>query len=85
MRGIAPYTRLAWLTRCHRYSSENFPKLLKLADALAEIGERHDATAGQVALAWVLAQGDDVIPIPGTKKEKVSRHAYFDLACCVSV
>ena len=36
------------------------------------IGEQHDATAGQVALAWLLAQGDNVIPIPGTMKEKVS-------------
>jgi aryl-alcohol dehydrogenase-like predicted oxidoreductase len=36
-----------------------------------ELGEKHHATAGQVTLAWLLAQGDDIIPIPGTKKIKV--------------
>ena len=36
------------------------------------IGEQHNATAGQVALTWLLAQGDNVIPIPGTMKEKIS-------------
>lgn len=51
-----------------RYSKENFPNILKLADGLKTIGDRHNATAGQVALAWLLAQGDDVIPIPGTTK-----------------
>ncbi|OJT04805.1 Aldo-keto reductase yakc [NADP(+)] [Trametes pubescens] len=51
-----------------RYSKENFPNILKIADGLKQIGEKHGATAGQVALAWLLAQGDDVIPIPGTTK-----------------
>jgi len=53
-----------------RYSKENFPNILKLADLLKKVGESYDATAGQVALAWLLAQGEDVIPIPGTKKIK---------------
>lgn len=53
-----------------RYSRENFPNILKLADKMKEIGQRHNATAAQVALAWLLAQGDDIIPIPGTKKIK---------------
>jgi aryl-alcohol dehydrogenase-like predicted oxidoreductase len=53
-----------------RFSAENFPNVLKIADGLKAIGEQHDATAGQVALAWILAQGDDIIPIPGTKKIK---------------
>jgi aryl-alcohol dehydrogenase-like predicted oxidoreductase len=53
-----------------RYSKENFPKILKLAEGLKRIGEKYGATAGQVALAWLLAQGDDIIPIPGTKKIK---------------
>ncbi|OBZ78307.1 Aldo-keto reductase yakc [NADP(+)] [Grifola frondosa] len=51
-----------------RYSRENFPNILKLADGLQRLGERHGASAGQVSLAWLLAQGDDVIPIPGTTK-----------------
>ncbi|KAG2036019.1 Aldo keto reductase [Suillus americanus] len=53
-----------------RYSKENFPNILKLADDLKRVGEQYNATAGQVALAWLLAQGEDVIPIPGTKKIK---------------
>ncbi|KAJ7300908.1 Aldo/keto reductase [Mycena albidolilacea] len=54
-----------------RYSAENFPNILKLAAGLKAIGEKYGgATAGQVALAWVLAQGEDIIPIPGTKKVK---------------
>ncbi|KAJ7114124.1 Aldo/keto reductase [Mycena epipterygia] len=51
-----------------KYNDENFPNILKLANGLKEIGDRHGATAGQIALAWLLAQGDDIIPIPGTKK-----------------
>ena len=54
-----------------RYSKENFPNILKLADGLKEIGKKYNASAGQVALAWVLAQGDDFIPIPGTTKLRV--------------
>jgi len=53
-----------------RYSKENFPRILQLADGLKQIGEKHNATAGQVALAWLLAQGEDIIPIPGTRKTK---------------
>ncbi|KAI0775273.1 Aldo/keto reductase [Trametes elegans] len=51
-----------------RYSKENFPNILKLAHGLQQIGDKYNATAGQVALAWLLAQGEDVIPIPGTTK-----------------
>ncbi|KAH9948001.1 Aldo/keto reductase [Amylocystis lapponica] len=49
-----------------RYAKENFPNILALAAGLQTIGDRHGATAGQVSLAWLLAQGDDIIPIPGT-------------------
>ncbi|KAJ6459849.1 NADP-dependent oxidoreductase domain-containing protein [Mycena sanguinolenta] len=57
--------------RVPRYSAENFPNILKVADGLKSIGAKHGgATAGQVAIAWVLAQGEDIIPIPGTKKIK---------------
>ncbi|KAG1848419.1 NADP-dependent oxidoreductase domain-containing protein [Suillus tomentosus] len=50
-----------------RYAKEDFPNILKLADDLTRVGEQYNATAGQVALAWLLPQGEDVIPIPGTK------------------
>jgi aryl-alcohol dehydrogenase-like predicted oxidoreductase len=55
-----------------RYSKENFPNILKIVDGLKVIGSKHNATPGQVALAWLLGQGEDVIPIPGTRKIKVS-------------
>jgi aryl-alcohol dehydrogenase-like predicted oxidoreductase len=51
-----------------RYSKENFPNILKLSAALADVGKAHNASAGQVALAWLHAQGPDIIPIPGTTK-----------------
>ncbi|KAI0711525.1 Aldo/keto reductase [Earliella scabrosa] len=51
-----------------RYSKENFPNILKIADGLKKVGEKYGATAGQVAIAWVLAQGEDIIPIAGTTK-----------------
>ncbi|KAF7795057.1 hypothetical protein EIP86_006201 [Pleurotus ostreatoroseus] len=53
-----------------RFSKENFPRLLNIVDALNKIGAKYNATPGQVALAWVLAQGPDFIPIPGTRKVK---------------
>ncbi|KAJ7030340.1 NADP-dependent oxidoreductase domain-containing protein [Mycena alexandri] len=54
-----------------RYNATNFPNILKIADGLKAIGTKYNgATAGQVTLAWLLAQGDDIIPIPGTKKIK---------------
>jgi aryl-alcohol dehydrogenase-like predicted oxidoreductase len=56
-----------WLPR---FSAENFPKNLKLVGQFEEVGKRKGCTSGQVALAWVLGQGVDIIPIPGTKKIK---------------
>ena len=51
-----------------RFADENFAANLAIVDVLAEIGRAHDASAAQVALAWLLAQGDDVVPIPGCKR-----------------
>lgn len=53
-----------------RFSAENFPKNLKLTDGLVNLAKKKRCTAGQLSLAWLLAQGDDIIPIPGTKKIK---------------
>ncbi|KAK0200332.1 NADP-dependent oxidoreductase domain-containing protein [Desarmillaria ectypa] len=53
-----------------KYSKENFPKILDLVDHLKVIASKHNATPGQVTLAWILAQGDDFVVIPGTKKIK---------------
>jgi aryl-alcohol dehydrogenase-like predicted oxidoreductase len=49
---------------------QNFPKALKLVDEIATVGKAHNATPGQTTLAWLLAQGDHIIPIPGTKRVK---------------
>jgi aryl-alcohol dehydrogenase-like predicted oxidoreductase len=50
-----------------KYSEENFPQILKLVQCLQEVAISHGSTPAQVALAWLLAQGPDIIPIPGTK------------------
>ncbi|MDH6679401.1 aryl-alcohol dehydrogenase-like predicted oxidoreductase [Rhodococcus sp. LBL1] len=51
-----------------RFADGNLDTNLALLDSLRAVAEQHDATPGQIALAWVLAQGEDVIPIPGTKR-----------------
>jgi aryl-alcohol dehydrogenase-like predicted oxidoreductase len=53
-----------------RFQGENFGKNLELAARVKEIAAPMGITAGQLALAWVLAQGDDIVPIPGTKRRK---------------
>ena len=51
-----------------RFSEENFQHNLRLADEVAAIAAQIGATPAQVALAWLLAQGDDIAPIPGTRR-----------------
>ncbi|MBD5655541.1 MAG: aldo/keto reductase [Candidatus Eremiobacteraeota bacterium] len=53
-----------------RFSDENAKKNEALVDVVKRIAERHEATPAQIALAWVLAQGNDIVPIPGTKRVK---------------
>jgi aryl-alcohol dehydrogenase-like predicted oxidoreductase len=53
-----------------RFQGENFQKNLDLVARVEEIARRKQCTASQLALAWVLAQGDDIVPIPGTKQRK---------------
>jgi aryl-alcohol dehydrogenase-like predicted oxidoreductase len=54
--------------RLPRFQDENLSLNLGLLESVKAIAERLGATPGQVALAWVLAQGDDVVPIPGTRR-----------------
>jgi aryl-alcohol dehydrogenase-like predicted oxidoreductase len=56
-----------------RFQGEALQQNLKLAGKVREIAEEKDCTPGQLALAWVLAQGEDMVPIPGTK-----RRAYLE-------
>jgi aryl-alcohol dehydrogenase-like predicted oxidoreductase len=50
-----------------RFQGENFQKNLDLVARVEEIAKEHNCTPAQLALAWVLAQGDDIVPIPGTR------------------
>jgi aryl-alcohol dehydrogenase-like predicted oxidoreductase len=51
-----------------RFTGENFYQNLKLVDRIKEIAHNKGITPGQLALAWLLAQGEDIVPIPGTKR-----------------
>jgi aryl-alcohol dehydrogenase-like predicted oxidoreductase len=57
-----------WRRRNPRFQNENFRKNLLLAEPVEEIAREKGVTLAQLALAWVLAQGDDIVPIPGTKR-----------------
>jgi aryl-alcohol dehydrogenase-like predicted oxidoreductase len=56
--------------RFPRFAEENFKKNLELADKVREVADDRGVTSGQLALAWLLAQGEDIVPIPGTKRRK---------------
>lgn len=56
-----------------RLSNEHWENNQQLAEAFAEYAQEKNCTPAQLALAWVLAQGEDLIPIPGTKKQKYLR------------
>jgi aryl-alcohol dehydrogenase-like predicted oxidoreductase len=57
-------------TMTPRFQSENLDHNIKLLEKLEDIAKSKNCTTAQLALAWVLAQGEDVVPIPGTKKIK---------------
>lgn len=59
--------------RLPRFQGENFARNLQLVDLVNEIAAAKGVTPSQLALAWLLAQGDDIVPIPGTK-----RRAYLE-------
>jgi aryl-alcohol dehydrogenase-like predicted oxidoreductase len=53
-----------------RFQGENFHDNLRLVDDIEAIAAEHRCTSAQLALAWVLEQGDDIVPIPGTKRRR---------------
>ena len=53
-----------------RFQGENFARNIALVDKVRELAHEAGCTPGQLALAWVLAQGPDIVPIPGTKRRK---------------
>ena len=59
-----------WRRNMPRFQGENFQKNVDLATRIHDFASAKGCTPGQLALAWVLAQGEDIIPIPGTKRRK---------------
>jgi aryl-alcohol dehydrogenase-like predicted oxidoreductase len=57
-----------WRRNDPRYSGDNFAENLKIVDVVRAVADAHNVTPAQIALAWLLAQGDDIVPIPGTKR-----------------
>jgi aryl-alcohol dehydrogenase-like predicted oxidoreductase len=53
-----------------RFQGENFARNLELVEKVKQLAAQQGVTASQLALAWVLAQGEDIVPIPGTKRRK---------------
>jgi aryl-alcohol dehydrogenase-like predicted oxidoreductase len=63
-----------------RFDADNLDANLALVDQVRTVAARHDATPGQVALAWLLAQGNDIAPIPGTKRRRYLEENHGALA-----
>lgn len=59
-----------WRRNSPRFRGENFDRNLALVKKVEEMAAKKGVRASQLALAWVLAQGDDIVPIPGTKRTK---------------
>jgi aryl-alcohol dehydrogenase-like predicted oxidoreductase len=59
-----------WRRNMPRFQGENFGKNLELVKKVEDLAAMKGCTPSQLALAWVLAQGDDIVPIPGTKRVK---------------
>jgi aryl-alcohol dehydrogenase-like predicted oxidoreductase len=57
-----------WRKTNPRFTGENFQRNLRIADQVQDVAAEAGATPAQVALAWLLAKGDDIAPIPGTKR-----------------
>jgi len=53
-----------------RFQGENFARNLEMVTRVTEMAQAKGVTPGQLALAWVLAQGEDIVPIPGTKRRR---------------
>ncbi len=66
-----------WRRGCPRFQGDNFSKNLDLVRHVEQLASEKGITPSQLALAWVLAQGDDIVPIPGTKRRS---HLEEDLA-----
>jgi aryl-alcohol dehydrogenase-like predicted oxidoreductase len=59
-----------WRRNNPRFQTDNFHKNLEIVERVTRLAARKRCTAAQLALAWVIAQGDDVVPIPGSKRRE---------------
>jgi aryl-alcohol dehydrogenase-like predicted oxidoreductase len=59
-----------WRRSMPRFERENFRRNIKLVERIKTLAAKKGCTPAQFALAWVLAQGDDIVPIPGTKRRQ---------------
>jgi aryl-alcohol dehydrogenase-like predicted oxidoreductase len=57
-----------WRRKSPRFQGENFQRNLNMVQRIQALAARKKCTAAQLALGWVLAQGEDIVPIPGTKR-----------------
>ncbi len=57
-----------WRRSDPRWAEENFAENMKIVDVIGDVASKHGVSNAQIALAWLLAQGDDIVPIPGTKR-----------------
>jgi aryl-alcohol dehydrogenase-like predicted oxidoreductase len=67
-----------------RFQGENFEKNLRLVDRIHEIAQEKHCQPSQLALAWVLAQGNDIVPIPGTKRRAYLEENLAALSICLT-
>jgi aryl-alcohol dehydrogenase-like predicted oxidoreductase len=68
IRSTADISDDDWRKNNPRFVGENFQRNLRIVDEVEAVAAEVGATAAQIALAWLLAQGDDIAPIPGTKR-----------------
>lgn len=73
IRSVADLPADDWRRNDPRYSAENLPRNLAIVDAITSIAQRHGVSNAQIALAWLLAQGPDIVPIPGVKRRATMR------------
>lgn len=64
------YPQTDWRASDPRFQGQNFAANLRTASTVRELAGRKGATAAQIALAWLLHKGDDIVPIPGTKRRR---------------
>src|SRR5208337_1735954 len=70
LRRFEDLPRDDWRRHRPRFQGENFQKNLALVDRVKEIAATKQVTPAQLALAWLVAQGEGLVPIPGTKRRK---------------